>query len=433
MLRTGRSLWARLWLIASCAVLALSLPACKSKEKANAKARAAASAEKAPRIPISLKLTATEKKKAADLAKRVRRDSFPKKLVMQRGNAKLFVYLAATETDPKVILASLRAMRDSQNKGKSRRKPPKADEDYALVVTSYLDSENAKIQGTAIRASQPLMQRRKPYQPAVDALVSIVESHPQPGARIDALKALRKVKNFWRNDAILGATLRALDHDSPSLVATALLGAVRHAKQLGRKNDFKARVDRLLKHRSEPVRAQAAILAARLGADPALLDRIAPLLGAKTPFARAAAVRALADLGDVRAIHALMPLLGDSAVEMHRISYQSLTGRRTTLALGSSRRTVHDRVIDALVRLSAKTELKFEPKPADVKDPEKARKAAVTAAKAWYARVKNKLPKYEPPPAPVQPTAKSDQAAPTGKAPARRPAPPAAPPAQPQP
>ena len=106
MLKTGRSLWARLWLIASCAVLALSLPACKSKEKATAKARAVASAEKAPRIPISLKLTAAERKKAAELTKRVRRGSFPKKLVMQRGNAKLFVYLAATETDPKVILAS---------------------------------------------------------------------------------------------------------------------------------------------------------------------------------------------------------------------------------------------------------------------------------------------------------------------------------------
>jgi len=423
-------------LIASCAALVLSLPACKSKEKANAKARAVASAEKPARIPISLKLTAAEKKNAAALAKRVKRGNFPKKLVMQRGNAKLFIYLAATETDQQVVLASLRAMRESHRKSKSRRKPPRVGEDYALVATTYLDSENAKIQGTAIVASYPLLARRKPYRPAVDALVSIVESHPQPGARITALKALEKVQGYQKNDAILGAMLRALDQDSPALLAYALQMATRHAaKGLQRKNDFKARANRLLANRAEVVRVRAAMLAARLGQDPALLDRIVPLLSSKLPFARAGAALALADLGDPRAIHVIVPLVGDATVELHRISYKSLTGRRATVVAGSKRRTVHDRAIAALVRLSSATDAKFQPPASDGKDPEKALKAAAAAAKAWYAKVKSKLPKYEPPPTP-QPSAAKLEAA--GKAPAHRKAPaapaaPAAPPAQPRP
>ena len=72
-------------------------------------------------------------------------------------------------------------------------------------------------------------------------------------------------------------------------------------------------------------------------------------------------------------------------------------------------------------------DLKFQPKPTNEKDVEKARKATATAAKAWYARIKRKLPKYEPPAVPEKPTAKPDQ---RGKAP-KQPAVPAAPPAAP--
>jgi hypothetical protein len=396
-------------LVVSLAALMALPTGCKScgKEVKKGDARGAASAAApAPRIPVSIRPSAADMKTLAALKSQLRKGRVPKGLLKQKKHAKLFLYLAASSEDPKLIVAALGGMRSAYAGRSSRRGRPRANQDYGLVVATHLQSGNHAIQAAALRAAPQAVEGRRPYRPAVDELVSIAESHPLPGARVEALGVLRRVHAFGKQEAIVAAMLRALEQKEPAVLSMGLLLAIhRNASGLTRRKEFSQRAAALVGHEDAGVRGRAARLLGLLSkGDAQVVEQLIPLLEDQNPYVRGQAALAVAEVGDVGIIHQLMALVDDEQAAYYQLAYKSLRGKRARLSHGRKTRTVGDQAIMAVARLSAKTKSAFKSLPRDAKNPATRRKENVAAVKAWYAKHKATLRKGQSPPATAEPT-----------------------------
>jgi hypothetical protein len=386
---------AGLLLVVCCATVFALPTGCKGCGDEEQGKGAAAVPGPALRIPVSIRLSAQEVKLLTKLESKLRQGRIPGRFTREkRKHAKLFVYAAARNEDPKLVATALDGMRKVYRAGGAQR-GPQADDNYGLVVATHLESTNPMIQTAAIRAAGRVLARSKPYRPVLDELASIVESHPEPGARIAALDTLRRAGKFGKQKAIASAVQRALEHKDPAVVASALLLArlLRGLKPPLRTEMLK-RAETLLKHKDPAVRGRATRLTARLRkGDPKAYDLLAPLLEDKRPLVRGLTALALADLGDPWAIHRLVELLDDDESDQHKLPYRSLDGQPATVNAGRKSVTVSDRTVRAVVRLSHLTDSPLKLDTREAAKPGRGHEKKAARIKAWYAKHKDELPK----------------------------------------
>ena len=357
--------------IVACAAAAWVITAgCKAKDKPEEQAATAASAKPVKGIKISLRLDSAKLKEAAKLKRQVRKGRFPARVLRKKKNAQLFLHLAATSNAANVIAASLRGMGRTYASAGAKRGKLRANADYGAVVATHLRSQNPQVQAAAIAAAPNAIKGRRPYRPVINELVSIVESHPNPGGRMAALGALRHVAGYRKNKTVAGAMLRALEHEAPPVKARALqLAGGRSVRRLALKREFHKHALKLMKHPNAVVRGRAASLAVGTrGKEEPLLEQVSAMLEDESPYIRSVAARSVARLGDPRGIHQLIKLVDDTAPEAMYLPYRTLTGGRSKLRAGRRQRTVQSSAVNAIARLSKAMKSPFEPAPIDKED-----------------------------------------------------------------
>jgi hypothetical protein len=379
--------------------VSVAVAGCRSSEPQPsgqaASAQAASSADAAPASRIQLELDAAQKQAARQLAGKLRGGRFPGDVIRDPANAKLFLYLAATSEEPELIVAALQAMKMAYTLRAGPRALAHADDDYAAVVAAYLRSDNTKIQAQAIEAAAHSVRGPKPSRPVIDELVVIGTSHAHPGARAQAVALVQLVKDFAKDPKIAAALLQALDDKEAYVVSRALEGLRTWAANLPTQDRFLAKARQLIAHDNSAVRGRAAELAGRLGADTqGLVEQLVPLLDEKDPFVRSSAALALGHLGHLPSAHRIVKLLSDKEDNTYVFCcYTSLAGRKTRVAhRGSTWPQVRDAAINALARLSTRTEERFMPAQVDRDDVDGSLAKNAKTAKAWYLKVKAKLP-----------------------------------------
>jgi hypothetical protein len=423
--------WARapLSLVLCCAPLALLQPACDScrgKDSATGEAAPVASVAEVPRLPIALRLSEAERKTAGALVGKIRRGRFPKRVLEDKANGNLFLYLAASSDQPRVIEASLDGMRVAFAGAKGKRTGARVSEDYGVVVAAHLQSDKPLIQIAAVNAASPALSGDKPSRPVVDELAAIVESCPDAYTRVQALVALGSLTDFAKHESAVGALLRVLDSDMPAAISRALRNAIDAGPlTLPKQAEFSAKARALMSHKDATVRGRAAHLALALNpTDPALWEQVAAMLADPQGCVRTEVAAGLAGAGNTRAIHRLVPLAADFADARCETPYRLPNGKTEGHAVGKRGSAVADYAIPLIVTLSQAAGVPFQPPPEDkaAKDRTAQRKATAGAVQTWYAANKAKLPKDEAPP-PAKPGDKTadepaDAGAPKPKAPA---------------
>jgi HEAT repeat protein len=400
------SLWPRLGvvLVAGGAAFSLLATGCPKSTPQADQEEAGVDAAQPQGIQIQLKLSEAQKQASEKLVGKIRHGRFPNEAVRDKDQAKLFLYLAATSDKPEVIMAALQAMKMAFTSSEAYKKKEYAGKDYGVVIAAHLHSKDPKIEGYALEAAPHAVSGKEPYAPVVDALVEIASTHENASARAEAIDRLRLVRDFQKNQKIGEAFLQALSSDKPYVVSKALFGLRLRATGLVMRSKFLDRARSLMKHADPGVRGRAAELAGRLGAGkPQVVEEVVALLKDDHPFTRSAACSALAHMGDLGAVHAIIKLVDDSEKNTYDIrGFQTLTGRPGWVHHdGSAWSRVQDAAIRALERLSMRTETRFKADRVDSKDVEGSLAKNARAAKSWYARVKAKLPKPGPEPKPT--------------------------------
>ena len=390
---TRRPRW-ELVLVAA-AVCSFSVAGCTKCSKQPTGEQEAGAAAAPVGIPIKLRLDEAEQKAAQELAGKIKNERFSNEAVRDKNNAKLFLFLAATSDKPAVIIASLEALRMSFASPDAAKQKPFSDEDYGAVVAAHLGSANLKVQGYALEAAAHAVGGKDPHAPTVAALLKIATSHPNLPARAEAIDRLRLVRDFQQDPKIADAFLKALDSDQPYLVARSLFGLRLRATGLVMRNQFLDKARQLLKHTDPGVRGRAAELVGRLGAGNEEIAReLEAMLQDPHPFTRSAACAALAHMGDLASVHALVALLGDTEKNIYEIRGFKLPTDREGLVRfdGSAWAEVRDAALRSLERLSMKTKVRFVADKVDAADVPGSLTKNAKAAKAWYAKVKAQLP-----------------------------------------
>ena len=170
-----------------------------------------------------------------------------------------------------------------------------------------------------------------------------------------------------------------------------------HAARLAEKELLREKATALLGHADPGVRGRAAELLAAAADDgdeakQAVAMLLLPLLKDTHPATRSHAVLALAWLGHPGAVHELMPLIADRTKDRYVLSgFKHLSGDPGEIEHGGEG-TVGQTVLFALQRLAVHTDEKLAyrlRRDGSAED----RASAEAQAKAWYDKMKAKLPR----------------------------------------
>ncbi len=392
------SVWSRHHRSCTAAVGALLVltGGCKKSEPSARQQGPQPSASASATPPPNVTLNAAQQQELKALLASLRGERFPMEAVRKPKFAPLFLYLADTSDQPNVVLAALQALTIAYTSVPKHETRVQAGESYARVVAARLSSPDPKILERAIEASSHTVSGEKPSREVIDALVRISSSHDDAGIRAEAIDRLRLIRGFWDDAKVAAALLKALHHREPFVVSRALFGLRPRAAQLPDKEKFLERGLELLEHPDPGVRGRAAEFVGRLalGKDE-LAEKLEPMLKDKDPYVRSAAATGLSYLGTAPSIHAIAKLLGDKAKNQYELCcYRTPTGRSVrVLHDGSAWGQVSDAAVRALERLSRRTEIHFKADPVDRNDIEGSLKKNAAAARAWYQKVKAKVPR----------------------------------------
>jgi hypothetical protein len=342
-------------------------------------------------VKLSKAPSAEEKKNAAELAKKLTDRSTRSKELRNKENSRLFLILAATSKDPKIVHHALMGMHRTFGRGKAE-----IDADYLAVTAARLKAKKHEVLAPALRAARKAVRYKKTSDALFENLTAIVSAKDDPAVRFAALKAVSKPA--LKKPAMAKAVLGALDADEPYVVVQALL-ALKHGpgEKTPQAEAFKKKITALLKHKDPGVRGEAcAALAAfvpfRDEAKAAEIGKkIMPLLEDKHPFVKSRAGTSLARIKYKPAVHAIVKQLDDKRKNTYDIrKFKTVWGRSGYLHLdGSAWSRVDDAMLYSLRSMTFfDKKIKFTYK-VNSKTVEKDIAKAVADAKKWYKKNKS--------------------------------------------
>lgn len=351
----------------------------------------------APAVP-TITLTPEETARVAEITGQVRRHSFPSS-VKTKENAKIFLSLAATATDPNIIAAALNALTSVYtHSARYTERRELITPEYVPVVLSRIDHADGQVQTAAISALSTAIAGDVPDATAIARLVQLATSHPSPQGRHEAMDTLWKSSTIRTSQEQIAPYLQALDAPEAWIVSGALFRLTSFGRNVSDQAAYRTKLRGLLTHTDPGVRgrAAAAIAATLQMNDPerdALGQAIMPLLGDANPYVKSAAANALARMDYRPAIHTIMGLLDDTTRNTYDIQHTNLAG--------ANDRSHHDgspwsRVTDAAARavqsFSSRMGSRIEFERVNPREVEAGLAAQATAARTWYAAHRAEIP-----------------------------------------
>jgi len=229
------------------------------------------------------------------------------------GNAPLFMYMAGTSSDERVVTASLEAIPAAY--GARSTKKPLPDGDVERVLVKNLSSPNAVIVVGALHAARVPLMMEVPSAKVAHRVADLVRAEQTPrGVRLLALQVLNVQRAEVRSVETLSAFIAASSSE-PAVALLALIGLELSAPSLGREatlaNEARTRARELLRASDPGVRGTALRFLAVPGVDPEAAASARLLRQDPHAYVRAVAATTLGALGTPGDIHGLLPLTDD--------------------------------------------------------------------------------------------------------------------------
>lgn len=256
-----------------------------------------------------------------------------------------FVWLAARDDDPAVIGASLRAAA-----GCAEQLDPV---DARAVATARLADPRPEVGAAAFVLAEATVAGAEPDDPLVVALLAAADD-PSAEVRYEALAALDR--RAWSVEPeIAAAFAAALGAEEPPLVTETLRRLRFRAAGLADPAPFRQGCLVLAYDQDPGIRGRALLALARVAPDDEEVRAV--VLGGLEdphPYTRSAAAEALADMGYLPAVHALVGKLDDPTKNTwDMLPFQRLDGTSEVAHhVGSLFERADDAVLRALVRLT---------------------------------------------------------------------------------
>jgi len=291
------------------------------------------------------------------------------------------VHVAATTDDPALAAASL--------KGLAGCAEDWHEPDVRRALARWWDDPPIPIAAGLVAVSAGLVVAAEPDDPVVEGLVRLATEHDEVPVRLAALDQLDR-RPWGRENRVASAFVDALLVERrPVLTATALHALRFEAPEVhfAVRPRLQAGATLALRDIDPGIRGRSARALARLAPhDPRVVTEIRALLLDEHPFTRAAAAKALADVGDETFVHDLVPLLDDhESTEWRSRPYLRLDGTSDRVRFVAS---PHERVDEAaLIALERLTADLAEPYVIRSIDPTYADLDILSAsreARAWY-------------------------------------------------
>ncbi len=354
-----------------------------------------------PEISIGYEPDPSAASRADDLTRRAKSGLGTRDL-MDAANSHAFLHLAARSADPKVVAEALRGMARSWSRGEGKSKRPTINKDFRKVVSQRLGVKDANVLAGALAAARLVAGGSTPDAKVVDRIIALATSGV-PAVRLAAFRALHNVRAFQvakpakgkTKGKVVAALLTALEAKQAWLVAGALdelAGA--SFSGLPHRDKVLAATRKLAAHADPGVRGLALLTASRVASAKERAD-IAKLVRGhfkhKNAFVRGAAADAAAALGERSLLHDLLALLDDAGKAEHMV--KGFTA--ADVKAGEIRLRVEGGRVDAAALRAFKSlsNGKFSYVRGGGAKRDAKRAAAITQAKAWYAKAKSKLPK----------------------------------------
>lgn len=392
----------RAWVGLGAAAL-FGLAACGGGEQAATQV-AAPAIPAVPAVPAApaaptITLDATQQQTEASLLPQINAGGRFPGAVVKKENARIFLHLAATSTDPRVQAAALLAMpevfthaeRFTQNR-------ELMGPEYAQIVLMHIRSTTPRVQGAAIRASKTTILGDTPNPEVLAALTDLASNHPSPEGRYEAMEVLWNASTFRTTAALHAPYVAALDAQQPWLVSIALF-RIHHgfASSYADKPALFAKISALTRHADPGVRGRAADVLADLGADASLRPQVVPLLMGLLddphPFVKSEAMGALASMNHKPAIHRIVTFLDDMTSNTYDIQgFNDLLGQAGRVHHdGSAWSRVSDAGLSAIRSFAGRTQTPFR-YDVDFHDVEGELRRVSREARTWYNAHKAEFP-----------------------------------------
>lgn len=347
-------------------------------------------------VTLSSPLSQQEAREAEGLVETLARGAFPWTERARPENARRFVHLAATSSQPEVIAAALQAMAQSWSAGPQDKARPAVDQDYRAVVLARLRHSDPAVVGRAIEASVNLLSHSPPDSEALEIILEFATGEI-PAARFEALMALSRVREFQREPRIVEAYYQGMSDPEAFVASTAILHVQFLAYDLPRREEFMARAQRLLGHEDPGVRGRALLFAAGLARGEereAVGLRAEAMLVDPHPYVRSVAASAVAALDRKVSIPRLIRLLDDQARNTYSIQgFKRLSGESGSVPhSGSAWFKVNDAALAALQALTATMgDDRFIYPKVDSKTVDADIARGVKEARAWFSAHRDAL------------------------------------------
>ncbi len=298
-------------------------------------------------------------------------------------------WLVATTDDPALGRAALEGMLPCEVSVEHRQ----------LALLAALSHPDRSFVGAALELAGEHLAEAAVGDPVVQAVAETLVGHEDLGVRYEALEALDRYT--WTADPLAAqAMLEALTDDAPPVVSETLQRARFRAAGIQEVEAWVATARFAMRAHLDPgIRGRAALLLARLAPDHGGVGReVRGLLADEHPYARSAAAEAVAEMGDLAGVHALLPLVDDEAANgWLMLPWDATSGRkRRQLHVGSHLERVDDAALRALASLTEPMgDEGFTYREIHLKYLELDLISARRDAKAWYEAHLDALP---PPP-----------------------------------
>lgn len=344
-------------------------------------------------IAITTQLDDAQKTAAEALKGTLEGNAFPYAEKKKPENAVLYLALAAAEpTNDALVAACLDGMAETWTHADQVKDKRLVDDDYKLVVRSFLDSANDVVKARAIHAARYSVMAKPADAETVAKLVEIGTSGT-PAARYAVLDEMWNMNEWQKDEKVASMYLEGTKAKEAWLVSAALFRVKHNSYGIAKEAEFRTQMEGLLKHEDAGVRGRAVSVLAAIARDDGQKtkagDLIEPMLADGHPYVRSEAATAIGTLKRTSAVPAMMKLLDDKEKNTHDISgWTQLDGTAGSVHHdGSAWSRVDDAVLQALKSMTySMGDKKFDPPKIDYKTVDADIAKGVADAKAWHTK-----------------------------------------------